>query len=102
MASRCSTAQPIQQGGLVVLGDADPRVAVLAGGLVPRRDETVAEMGTRLANEACGIASRVDLVVANEPRAIAETARRGCARLAIAGAETGTVLRTLSSGRAVA
>jgi len=89
------------QGGLVVLGDADPRVAVLAGGLVPRRDETVTEMGRRLAETACDATPRVDVIVANEPGAIAETARRGCARLAIAGAETGSVLRTTTSGRSV-
>jgi hypothetical protein len=41
-------------------------------------------------------------VVANEPGAIAETARRGCARLAIAGSDTGAVLRITSSGRSVA
>jgi hypothetical protein len=94
--------RPTQQDGLVFLGDADPRVAVLAGGLEPRRDETVAEMGRRLAALACETTPRVDVVVANEPGAIAETASRGCARLAIAGAETGTVLRTTTSGRTVA
>jgi hypothetical protein len=91
-----------KQGGLVVLGDADPRVAVLAGGLVPRRDETVSEMGQRLAQTACDATPRVDVVVTNEPGGIADTATRGCARLAIAGAETGTVLRTTTSGRSVA
>jgi len=94
--------RPTQQGALVVLGDSDPRVAVLAGGLEPRRDETVAEMGQRLAATACDTTPRVDIVVANEPGAIAETARRGCARLAVAGADTGAVLRTTTSGRSVA
>jgi hypothetical protein len=94
--------RPTEQGGLVVLGDADPRVAVLAGGLEARRDETVDEMGVRLATTACETSPRVDIAVANEPGAIAETARRGCARLAVAGADTGTVLRTTTSGRSVA
>jgi hypothetical protein len=91
-----------EQRGLVALGDADPRVAVLAGGLVPRRDETVTEMGSRLADTACDATTRVDVVVANEPGAIAETASRGCARLAIAGVESGSVFRTTASGRSVA
>jgi hypothetical protein len=91
-----------RSGGLVVLGDTDPRVAVPAAGLVPRRDETVTEMGQRLADVACDSATRVDLVVANEPGAIRDTARSGCARMVIAGTETGAVLRTTSSGRPVA
>ena len=58
---------PAQPNGLVVLGDADPRVAVLAGGLVARRDETVSEMGHRLATTACDATPRVDVIVTNEP-----------------------------------
>jgi hypothetical protein len=94
--------EAVERDGLVFLGDADPRVAVPAGGLVARRDETVTEMGRRLATTACAATTRVDVVVANEPGAVAETARRGCARLVIAGSETGSVLRTTTSGRTVA
>jgi hypothetical protein len=99
---RVLEGEPAEQGDIVFLGDADPRVAVLAGGLVPRRDETVTEMGRRLADTACDADPRVEVIVANEPGAIAETARRGCARLAIAGVDTGRVLRTTTSGRSVA
>jgi len=73
----------------------------VAGGLVPRRDETVTEMGDRLAEVACAKEAGVDIIVTNEPSGIRATGRRGCARLALAGAETGSVLRTTTSGRTV-
>jgi hypothetical protein len=91
----------VQREGMTILGDDDPRVAVIGQGLVARRAETVGEMGSRLADVACNATTPVDIVVANEPGAIRETARRGCARLVLAGAEAGQVTRTTTSGRSV-
>ncbi len=95
--------ETVSKEGLRILGDDDPRVAVFGSGLVPRRGETVREMGARLAKRACEDPDGVDILVANEPNAIRDTARRGCARLVLAGAATSRASRVVApDGRVVA
>jgi hypothetical protein len=64
-----------------------------------RRDETVHQMGVRLAKQACDD-ERVQIVVANEPGAVSPTAKRGCAPLVLAGATTNDDFRVEHAGSA--
>ena len=60
---------------------------------MPRRNETVAEMGTRLASIACALSVRVDLLVANEPIVVKRRVS------AFFDTDLGTILETIESAR---
>lgn len=74
----------VEVAGIHILGDTDPTLTAVGEGTRPERDESVTEMGARLAEDACA-AARVDLLFVHNPRAAAPTLAEGCAPLAIAG-----------------
>ena len=74
----------VEVAGVHILGDTDPTLTAVGEGTRPERDESVTEMGDRLAEEACA-AERVDLLFVHNPRAAPPTLTEGCAPLAISG-----------------
>ncbi|WP_413450377.1 metallophosphoesterase family protein [Georgenia sp. 1P01AC] len=70
--------------GVRILGDTDPTLTAVGEGTRPERDETVPEMGERLAETACA-EDRVDLLLVHSPRAALPTIEEGCAGLALSG-----------------
>ena len=74
----------VRVAGLEILGDSDPTLTAIGAGTTPKRAETVAELGDRLARSACA-AGGVDVLVVHDPRAAASTARDGCARVTLSG-----------------
>ncbi|HLS64101.1 MAG TPA: metallophosphoesterase [Ruania sp.] len=74
----------VEVAGVHILGDTDPTLTAVGEGTRPERDESVTEMGERLAEEACA-AERVDLLFVHNPRAAPPTLDEGCAPLAISG-----------------
>ncbi|HLV03859.1 metallophosphoesterase [uncultured Georgenia sp.] len=74
----------VEVAGVHLLGDTDPTLTSLGEGTRPEREETVPEMGERLAQTACA-ADRVDLLLVHNPSAALPALDRGCVRLALSG-----------------
>ena len=74
----------VEFDGIRILGDTDPTLTAVGEGTRPERDESVDEMGARLAQEACAV-DRVDLLLIHNPRAALPTMDEGCAPLALSG-----------------
>ncbi|WP_193311490.1 metallophosphoesterase family protein [Georgenia satyanarayanai] len=70
--------------GVRILGDTDPTLTAVGEGTRPERDESVPEMGERLAEEACS-ADRADLLLVHDPRAALPALEQGCVPLALSG-----------------
>ncbi|MFC7405943.1 metallophosphoesterase family protein [Georgenia alba] len=78
----------VEVEGVRFLGDTDPTLTSLGSGTVQERDETVEEMGDRLADVACGAADGgdgVDVLLVHNPRAGEAALDRGCVPLQLSG-----------------
>src|SRR5699024_5493852 len=75
--------ETVDVAGVRVLGDTDPTITALGEGTRPERDETIEELGTRLADQACEADDPVDILLIHNPLAAEETMARGCAELAL-------------------
>ncbi len=87
-------------GGLRVLGDADPQ-RTTATGTVQVGDETVVDLGARLAEVSCAAGQAPDLVLVHQPGTFGELAENGCAPLLLGGhvhAEKGLTVVTGAHG----
>ncbi len=76
--------EPVEIAGVHLLGDTDPTLTAIGEGTRPERDETVAEMGQRLAEQACA-ADRVDLLLVHNPNGALPALEQGCVPLALSG-----------------
>ncbi|WP_324651952.1 metallophosphoesterase family protein [Georgenia sp. H159] len=74
----------VEVAGVQMLGDTDPTLTAIGEGTRQEREETVPEMGERLAEAACA-ADRVDLLLVHNPRAALPTLEQGCAQLSLSG-----------------
>lgn len=74
----------LEIGGLRILGDSDPRSSELGQGITYRGDETIADLGSRLADTACKETDPLILMV-HDKRAANEALARGCVRLSLSG-----------------
>jgi len=78
----------VEVAGLRLLGDTDPTLTAVGEGTNPERDESIRDMGERLAELACEARDRgegVDLLVVHNPIAAQPTLQDGCAPLTISG-----------------
>jgi hypothetical protein len=73
-----------QVEGVAILGDKDPTHTELAQGTRLTGDETVADVGRRLAEAACD-AGDVDLVMVHDPTAALAALESGCVPAAVSG-----------------
>ncbi|MCM3661548.1 metallophosphoesterase [Georgenia satyanarayanai] len=74
----------VEVDGVRIIGDTDPTLTAVGEGTRPERDETVPEMGERLAEEACST-DRADVVLVHNPRAALPALEQGCVPLALSG-----------------
>lgn len=80
--------EPIEVAGIRFLGDTDPTLTSLGVPTRPERDETVIEMGERLAQQACELedaGEAIDIMLIHSPYAGRETIDAGCVPLEISG-----------------
>jgi predicted phosphodiesterase len=70
--------------GLRILGDNDPRRSVFGKEIEEVSQETIEELGLRLAGVACQ-AGGVDIVLAHEPRVADAVINSGCTSIAMSG-----------------
>ncbi|MFC4555509.1 metallophosphoesterase family protein [Georgenia faecalis] len=78
----------VDVAGVRILGDTDPTLTAVGSGTQPEREETVPEMGLRLAATACEAADdgdTIDLLLVHNPRAAMPALEEGCAPLALSG-----------------
>ncbi|GAA4432509.1 hypothetical protein GCM10023169_38300 [Georgenia halophila] len=86
----------VEIAGVRFLGDTDPTLTAVGSGTVQEREETVDEMGERLAEIACeaedageadgeGGARGVDVLLVHNPRAGIATLESSCANLQLSG-----------------
>jgi len=74
--------------GIRFLGDTDPTLTSIGSGTVQEREETVDEMGERLADQACQAREAgdpVDVLLVHNPRAGLASMERGCVPLQLSG-----------------
>lgn len=74
----------VEVAGIQILGDTDPTLTAIGEGTQPERDETLQEMGARLAETACA-ADRVDLLLVHNPRAALPSLEEGCVPFSVSG-----------------
>ena len=74
----------VEVAGIRMLGDTDPTLTAIGEGTRPEREESVPEMGERLAETACA-EGRVDLLLVHNPVAAVPALEDGCVRLALSG-----------------
>lgn len=74
----------VEVQGLTILGDTDPTLTEVGSGTRQERDETITEMGDRLAETACD-GGGVDILLVHNPRAAQAALDAGCATLALSG-----------------
>lgn len=80
--------ETVEVAGISILGETDPTLTAVGSGTRPEREESVPEMGTRLAEVACAQAEDgdpVDILLIHNPRAGGPTLDAGCARLQLSG-----------------
>lgn len=75
----------VEVAGVRALGDADPRATRIGSGTFLIGDETVEDLGTRLADTACGDEDGVDILLVHDPAAGAPTLIAGCAPAQVSG-----------------
>lgn len=75
----------VEVAGLRVLGDADPRATRVGAGTTAVGDETLADVGRRLADVACSEGEPVDLLLAHNPVVGTQALEEGCARAQLSG-----------------
>lgn len=86
---------PVEVAGLRFLGDNDPTISSLGQPTRPTREETVLEMGDRLAARGCELAEEgehVDVLLVHSPYAGRQILEAGCAPMSLSGhlhAQTG-------------
>ena len=74
----------VEVEGVRILGDTDPTLTAVGEGTRPERDETVPQMGERLAEEACS-ADRADVLLVHNPTAALPALEQGCVPLSLSG-----------------
>lgn len=80
--------EPVEVAGVRLLGDTDPTLTSVGEGTKPERDETIPEMGGRLAQQACRLGEEetpVDILLVHNPVAAEDTLEAGCAPLSLSG-----------------
>lgn len=80
--------ETVEVAGISILGDTDPTLTAVGSGTRPEREESIPEMGARLAEAACARAEDgdpVDILLIHNPRAGGPTLDAGCARLQLSG-----------------
>lgn len=77
--------RPVTLKGVTILGDSDPRRSEFGIDTYQIGDETVDDVGKRLADTACQSERSVDIVLIHDQDAALETLRRGCAKFALSG-----------------
>lgn len=76
--------EAITVGGLSILGDDDVRRSEFGSSIRQEGDESVDELGSRLADAACA-EEGVDILLVHEPDAATESLARGCAITVLSG-----------------
>ena len=79
---------PVDVAGVRILGDTDPTLTAIGEGTRAERDETIPELGHRIAERACEAAAAdepIDILLIHNPRAAQETLEAGCAPLTLSG-----------------
>ena len=100
----------IEAGGLYILGDSDPRRSQLGQGIEYKGNETIPDLGHRLADIACASDKPVVLLV-HDPRAANEAIQRGCVATSLSGhthvprirstiSDSGIITNQITSGTA--
>lgn len=79
------SGEPKNINGIIFLGDADPYASPFGQGVQLRGDETMDEVGTRLADTGCASDERVMVLVVHHSQATNESLRRGCEYLSLSG-----------------
>lgn len=82
---RMLNGEAIAARGLRVLGDDDVRRSAFGEGMRQEGEETIAELGERLAETACADPEGVDILLVHEPDAATESIARGCVTTALTG-----------------
>ena len=80
--------EPVEVAGLRFLGDNDPTISSLGQPTRPTREETVLEMGDRLAAQGCELAEEgepVDVLLVHSPYAGRQILEAGCAPMSLSG-----------------
>src|SRR5699024_3099609 len=80
--------EPVEVAGLRFLGDNDPTISSLGQPTRPTREETVLEMGDRLAAQGCELAEegeQVDVLLVHSPYAGRQIIEAGCAPMSLSG-----------------
>lgn len=75
---------PVEVDGVRILGGTDPTLTTIGEGTRPQREETVLQLGDRLADTACEDGD-VDLLLVHNPRAGEAATSRGCVPLQVSG-----------------
>jgi len=77
----------IEINGIRILGDSDPRYSAFGQAVAPRpdRNESVSQMGERLASQTMIDPTGVDILLVNEPGAAYQSVTTGGAKLALSG-----------------
>lgn len=78
------TGDVVEVAGLTILGDRDFQVTRIGVGTTQAGEETLSQVGHRLAETACA-ADGVDLLLIHQPEVGQETLERGCARTQVSG-----------------
>ena len=79
---------PVEVAGLRFLGDTDPTLSSLGVPTRQTRDETVQQMGDRLAQTGCALAEEdmpVDVLLIHSPYAARQILEAGCAPVSLSG-----------------
>lgn len=78
----------VEVAGVRILGDSDPTLTEIGTGTRPERDETVVQMGERLAQQACELRNddnAVDMLLVHSPHASRPVLHEGCVTMSISG-----------------
>ncbi|MFV0253722.1 MAG: metallophosphoesterase, partial [Beutenbergiaceae bacterium] len=79
--------EPIEVAGVRILGDTDPTLSSLGAPTSGQRGESVAQMGQRLGEVACGAQATagIDLMLVHNPAAATPALQAGCVPMSISG-----------------
>ncbi len=79
------TGQPTTLQGITILGDSDPRRSQFGVNIRQVGEESVVDIGERLAHEACAQPEPVDFLLVHDHDAAYTALQRGCAKVALSG-----------------
>lgn len=75
----------VEVAGVRLLGDADPRATRIGSGTTLIGDETLADLGERLAETACDDPDGVDVLLVHDPSVGRQSLARGCVPAQVSG-----------------